>query len=232
MGGRVVQGDDNQTRKQTELAQSRVDVSLGKRLAPGAPEFASHDGVIVASGAFPAPLPDSTANAIPRFHAEAILINPSLAQGARAVIVIDEGMTAGPGAAELLALRGVDAHIVLAGLDVGSALPYTNRRRLMDRLLALPLHWHFQRTLLRVDPQGKATLHVRGAGEVKIGGTFDFVVQTAQRSADGDFIAALESSGRTKFAAAGDCVAPRNIYHAVRGGFDAADRLAAAMANG
>jgi NADPH-dependent 2,4-dienoyl-CoA reductase/sulfur reductase-like enzyme len=88
-------------------------------------------------------------------------------------------MTSGPGAAELLALRGVEAHIVLAGLDVGGALPYTNRRTLMDRLLALPLHWHFQSTLLRIDQKGKATLHVRGAGEVELEGTFDFVVQTA-----------------------------------------------------
>jgi hypothetical protein len=73
---------------------------------------------------------------------------------------------------------------------------------------------------------------VRGAGDVELEGTFDVVVQTAQRSADGDFIAALEASGRTQFVAEGDCVAPRNIYHAMREGFDAADRLAAALGNG
>jgi hypothetical protein len=52
-----------------------------------------------------------------------------------------------------------------------------------------------------------------------------------QRSADSDFIAALESAGHAKFAAAGDCLAPRNIYHAVREGFNAADRLAVSAAN-
>ena len=211
------------------LAHSQVEVLLGKRFGPGAAEFASYDGVIVATGAKPAPLPDSTAIAIPRFRAEEVLRNPSIAKGERALIVIDEGMTAGPGAAELLALRGVEVHVVLAGLDVGSALPYTNRRMLMDRLLALPLHWHFQSTLQRVDKSGKATLNVRGAGEVELDAAFDFVVQTVQRSADSDLIAALESAGSTKFAAAGDCVAPRNIYHAIREGFDAADRLAAAL---
>lgn len=215
---------------QAQLARSRVEILPGKRLAPDAPEFASFDGVIVATGAVPASLPDTTAIAIPRYPAETMLASPSQAKGTRALILIDEGMTSGPGAAELLALQGVDVHIVLAGLDVGSALPYTNRRTLMDRLLALPLHWHFQSTLQGVDAQGRATLQVRGAGAVVIEGQFDFVVQTAQRSADGEFIAALESSGRIRFAAAGDCVAPRNIYHAVREGFDAADRLAAMLA--
>ena len=211
------------------LAHSQVEVLLGKRFGPGAAEFASYDGVIVATGAKPAPLPDSTAIAIPRFRAEEVLSNPSIVNGKRALIVIDEGMTAGPGAAELLALRGVEVHVVLAGLDVGSALPYTNRRMLMDRLLALPLHWHFQSTLQRVDQSGKATLNVRGAGEVALDAAFAFVVQTVQRSADSDLIAALESAGGIKFAAAGDCVAPRNIYHAIREGFDAADRLAIAL---
>ena len=211
------------------LARSQVKVVLGKRVGPGAPEFASYDGVIVATGASPAPMPDSPAISIPRFRAEEILRNPSLAKGERALIVIDEGMTAGPGAAELLALRGVEVHVVIAGLDVGSALPYTNRRMLMDRLLALPLHWHFQSTLQRVDKSGKATLNVRGAGEVQVDAAFAFVVQTVQRSADSELIAALESAGGTKYAAAGDCVAPRNIYNAIREGFDAADRLAAAL---
>lgn len=211
------------------LAHSRVEVVLGKRLSPGASAFASYDGVIVATGASSAALPDNTAIAIPRFRAEEILRNPSLAKGGRALIVIDEGMTSGPGAAELLALRGVEVHVVLSGLDVGSDLPYTNRRMLMDRLLALPLHWHFQSTLQRIDKSGIATLNVRGAGAVNLEAPFDFVVQTVQRDANSDLISALEAADSTKFAAAGDCVAPRNIYHAIREGFDAADRLAAAL---
>ncbi len=214
---------------QEALAQSQVEVLLGKRLVPGAPEFSSYDGVIVATGAAPAPLPDSAATAIPRFRAEEILRNPSIAKGKRALVIIDDGMTSGPGAAELLAVRGVEVHVVLAGSDAGGALPITNRRMLMDRLLALPLRWHFHSTLLRVDKSGKATLNVRGAGEVKLDSAFDFVVQTVQRSANSDLIAALDSAGGTKFAAAGDCVAPRNIYNAIREGFDAADRLAAAL---
>ena len=214
---------------QEALAHSQVEVLLGKRLVPGAPEFLSYDGVIVATGASPAPLPDSGASAIPRFRAEEILSNPSIAKGKRALVIIDDGMTSGPGAAELLAVRGVEVHVVLAGSDAGGALPITNRRMLMDRLLALPLRWHFHSTLLRVDKSGKATLDVRGAGEVKLDSAFDFVVQTVQRSANSDLIVALESAGSTKFASAGDCVAPRNIYNAIREGFDAADRLAAAL---
>lgn len=211
------------------LAHSRVEVMLGKRLGIGAPEFASYDGVIVSTGAAPAPLPDSIAIAIPRYRAEEVLANPSIAQGKRALFIIEDGLTSGPGAAELLAARGVEVHVVLAGAELGNALPYTNRRMLMDRLLALPLHWHFHSTLLSVDKSGTAKLNVRGEGEVQLDVVFDFVVHTAQRSADSELIAALESAGSTKFAAAGDCVAPRNIFHAVREGFDAADRLADAL---
>jgi hypothetical protein len=58
---------------------------------------------------------------------------------------------------------------------------------------------------------------------------FDFVGHPVERSANSEFIAALEAAGNVKFVAAGDCVAPRNIFHAVREGFDAADRLAAAL---
>ena len=50
-----------------------VEIVLGKRLGPGAPEFASYDGVIVATGASPAALPDGTAIAVPRFRAEEVL---------------------------------------------------------------------------------------------------------------------------------------------------------------
>jgi 2,4-dienoyl-CoA reductase-like NADH-dependent reductase (Old Yellow Enzyme family)/NADPH-dependent 2,4-dienoyl-CoA reductase/sulfur reductase-like enzyme len=211
------------------LAKSHVDVLLGKRFEAGAPEFANYDGVIITTGASPASLSDSTAIAIPRFQAEAILQNPAMATGQRALLIVDDGLTSGPGAAELLAKRGVEVHVVLAGAELGGALPYTNRRTLMDRLLALPLHWHFHSTLLGVDKSGKATLTTRGAGEVALDGTFDFVVQTLQRSANSDLISVLETAGNIKFAAGGDCVAPRNIFHAVREGFDAADRLAAAL---
>ena len=74
-----------------------------------------------------------------------------------------------------------------------------------------------------------ATLSTRGAGEVSPDVMFDFVVQTVQRSANSELIAALESAGNSRFAAGGDCVAPRNIFYAVREGFDAADKLAAAL---
>ncbi len=214
------------------LARSRVQVLLGKRLDLDAPEFASYDGVIVATGASPAPLRDTTTIALPRFSAEALLRNPAMANGTRALLVIDEGLTAGPGAAEMLAARGVEVHIVLAGSELGSALPYTNRRMLMDRLLAMPqLHWHFHSTLQSVDKPGKATLNTRGTGDITLDARFDFVVQTVQRSANSELIATLESAGSTKFAAAGDCVSPRNIYYAIREGFDAADTLAAALSS-
>jgi hypothetical protein len=130
----------------------------------------------------------------------------------------------------LLAARGVEVHIVLAGSELGNALPYTNRRMLMDRLLAMPqLHWHFHSTLQSIDKPGKATLSTRGMGEITLDARFDFVVQTVQRSANSELIAALESAGTITFAAAGDCVSPRNIYYAIREGFDAADTVAAAL---
>jgi NADPH-dependent 2,4-dienoyl-CoA reductase/sulfur reductase-like enzyme len=165
----------------TAIARSRVAVKLNTRIAVGAAELAQYDGVIIATGASPAPLEASAKIAIPRHSAEALLQDPAMAKGQRALLVIDDGLTSGPGAAELLAKRGVEVHVVLAGAEAGGALPYTNRRTLMDRLLALPLHWHFHSTLLGVDKAGNATLATRGAGEVKLEGTFDFVVQTVQR---------------------------------------------------
>ena len=212
------------------LARSRVQVLLGQRYGAGAPAFAAYDGLIIATGASPAPLRETTAIAVPRFPAEEIVQNPALASGTRALLIIDEGLTAGPGAAELLAARGVEVHIVLAGSELGNALPYTNRRMLMDRLLAMPqLHWHFHSTLQGIDQSGKATLTTRGKGEITLDAPFDFVVQTVQRSANSELIDALESAGNIEFAAAGDCVSPRNIYYAIREGFDAADRVAAAL---
>ncbi len=207
------------------LARSRVEILLGKRYDPGAPAFAAYDGVIVATGAAPASLPDNTAIAIPRHRAEEVLFNPLIVKGKKALVIIEDGLTSGPGAVELLALNGVTVHVVLAGAELGGALPYTNRRMLMDRLLALPVHWHFHSTLLGVDKTGKATLNTRGVGEVTLDAPFDFVVQTVQRCASSELITALEAAG-TKFAAAGDCLAPRNIFYAVREGFDSADRLA------
>ena len=215
---------------QQALARSQVEVLINKRIVRGAPELSSYDGVIVATGAALGPLPENAAIAIPRFRAEDILIDPSIVKGKHALVVISDAMTSGPGVAELLAVRGVEVHVVLAGADAGGALPKTNRRMLMDRMLALPLRWHFHGVLLRVEKSGKATLKVRGEGEVKLGVTFDFVVHTMQRSADTDLIEDLESGGHIKFTSAGDCVAPRNIYTAIREGFDAAERLAAVLA--
>lgn len=214
---------------QEALAKSRVAVLLNKHIDADSPELSSHDGVIVAAGASPALLQKSGTIAIPRYTAEDVLQNPAIVKGKRALLVIDDGLTSGPGAAELLAKRGVEVHMVLAGAEAGGALPYTNRRTLMDRLLALPLQWHFHSTLAGVDAAGKATLAQRGTGEVTLDGAFDCVVQTVQRSANSQLIAMLEAAGKTPFAAGGDCVAPRNIFYAVREGFDAADRLAAAM---
>jgi 2,4-dienoyl-CoA reductase (NADPH2) len=211
------------------LAKSRVSVLLNQRVVPDAPELAGYDGVIIATGALPTPLRESNAIAIPRIAAEDVLQNPALTPGRRALLIIDDGLTSGPGAAELLAKRGVEVHVVLAGSELGGALPYTNRRTLMDRLLALPLHWHFHSTLAGIDPSGKATLTTRGTGKVVLEGAFDCVVHTAQRGANSEFIAALEAAGNMRFAAGGDCMAPRNLFHAVREGFDAADKLAALL---
>ena len=100
----------------------------------------------------------------------------------------------------------------------------------MDRLLAMKLHWQFHSSLLRVSKSGIAVIKTRGEGEVKLAVAFDFVVNTVQREANTDLIEDLESSGSIKFASAGDCVAPRNIYTAIREGFDAADKLASLLA--
>ena len=215
---------------QHALARSQVEVLTNKRLVPGAPEFSSYDGVIVATGASFGPLPDNAAIAVPRFRAEEILRDPSVTKGKRALVVIDDGMPAGPGAAELLVARGVEVHVVLAGAEAGQALPVTNRRMLMQRLYALPLRWHLHSTLVGVAKSGEAIIHTRGEGEVKLAVAFDFVVHGMLRSANTDLIDDLGSSGNTNFVAAGDCCAPRNLFAAIHEGFDAAGRLASLLA--
>jgi len=215
---------------QKTLAGSKVRILTGRQLDAGAPEFALCDGIIIATGAALGPLPAKPAVEVPRYRAEDILLNPSIAKGKRAIVVINDGMTSGAGAAELLVARGVDVHIVISGADAGGALPKTNRRMLMDRMLALKLRWHFHSSLVRVGKSGNAVIKVRGEGEVSLAGSFDFVVNTVQRVANTSLIEELESRDGVKFSSAGDCVAPRNIYTAIREGFDAADRLAVLLA--
>ena len=120
-------------------------------------------------------------------------------------------------------------HLVLPGGEAGGALPVTNRHMLMARLYALPLHWHLHSTLQRVEPDGSAHIDARGNGPTTLPGSFDCVVYGSAREANAELLGALEGARTLTYASAGDCVAPRSLFAAVREGYDAVDRLAAAL---
>lgn len=210
---------------QRGLAASRVEVRTGRRA--DAAEAAAYDGVIVATGSRYDPLPANAAIAVPRFRAEDVVRNPQLPKGKKALVYIEDGMPAGPGAAEMLLARGVEVHIVINAAEVGLALPLGNRQMLMARLLALPIRWHFHSTLTGVSKDGEALIQTRGEGERRVAGV-DFVVQAISGAAESALLEELIARGAT-VVAAGDCVAPRNIFSAMREGYDAADQLAAQL---
>lgn len=214
---------------QGSLAASRVEVRTGKRI--GESDAAAYDGVIVATGSRYDALPANAAIAVPRYRAEDVVRDPQLPlQGAaakRALVVIEDGMPAGPGAAEMLQARGIEVHIVINAADAGMALPLGNRQMLMARLLALPIRWHFHSTLSGVSKDGEALIKTRGEDERRVSGV-DFVVHAVSGAADTALLEALDAMGM-KVVAAGDCVSPRNIFAAMREGYDAADRIAARL---
>jgi 2,4-dienoyl-CoA reductase (NADPH2) len=220
---------------QRGLAASHVEVRTGQRLNADAVAAAGYDGVIVATGSRFDALPANAAIAVPRFRAEEVVRNPQLPNGMnagkkagkKALVYIEDGMPAGPGAAEMLLARGVEVHIVINAAEVGLALPLGNRQMLMARLLALPIRWHFHSTLSGVSKAGEAVIQTRGEGERKVAGV-DFVVHALSGTAETALLDDLIARGVT-VVAAGDCVAPRNIFSAMREGHDAADQLAAQL---
>ncbi len=221
---------------QRELKRSGAEVVLNKRLDANAPELSGYDGVIVTTGTVFRPLPDNAAIGVARIRAEEIVANPGLAKDQRAsakgtgasatrvIVHIEDGMPAGPGAAELLLTQGMEVHIVTGGAEVGASLPHANRQMLMARLLDLPFKWHFHSTLVSVSATGEAVISTRGQAETRVQG-IDLVVHAISGSANSELLESLDAAGNLPLAAAGDCVAPRNIFAAVREGFDAADHL-------
>jgi len=214
---------------QRELAAAGVHVVTRKRIPANAAALAQHDGVIVATGADFASPPADAAIAIPRWRAEDILLDPQARRGQRILVVDDDGLPGAAGAAEVLAAQGAEVHLVLPGSELSGALPVTNRHMLMARLYALPLHWHLHSVLRGVGSDGTATLEKRGEGEVRLPGKFDAVIHGPARTANSELIAALDAAGSVPFTSAGDCVAPRMLFFAIREGYDAADRLAGLM---
>ena len=213
---------------QRELTRSGAEVVLNKRLDANAPEISSYDGVIVATGAVFGALPDKPGIAVARVRAEAIVANPDSTKGKRAIVHIEDGMPAGPGAAEILLSQGVEVHIVTGGAELGASLPHANRQMLMARLLDLPFKWHFHSTLVSVSATGEAVVATRGQEPTHIAG-IDFVVHAISGSANTELLENLDAASNIKLTSAGDCVAPRNIFAAVREGFDAADQLVSAL---
>ena len=126
----------------------------------------------------------------------------------------------------MLAAQGAEVHLVLPGSEAGSALPVTNRHMLMARLYALPIRWHLLSTLKSVDDNGNACIETKGDGEQVVPGPFDCVVYGTARAANTDVLEALEAKLTGRIVCAGECVAPRSAYMAIREGYDAADRLA------
>ncbi len=239
LGGQVplaacVPGRDVMTRVtdflQREIKRSRVTVLTNKIVDDNTAEFTASDGVIIATGASFGFLPENYEVDVPGYIAEHVVTNPSCVRGQRIVIVIEDGWPAGPGAAELLAARGLEVHVVLAGAEAGMALPLSNRRTLMERLLLLPLHWHLYSTLLRVDQKGVAAIRVRGQGESILDGTFDGVVFAVPRRSNTDLLKGIAGNDNTKYVSAGDCVSPRGIFAAIREGYDAAHKMANLLA--
>lgn len=209
------------------IAASGIRVETGMRVEPGASASAGFHGVIVATGAAFVPTAKNAAIEIPCARAEDVLCNPRARRGQRVLVVVDDELPASGGAAEVLVNHDGEVHMVLAGAEVGSALPVTNRQNLMGRLYELPLRWHLYSTLKSVSPEGAAVIETKGMGEMRLAGAFNCVVYGTARAANVDLIEYFETQPSVRFASAGDCVAPRGVYSAVREGYDAADRLAA-----
>jgi 2,4-dienoyl-CoA reductase (NADPH2) len=215
---------------QRELAAAGVHVVTRRKIAPDVGRLVQHDGVIVATGAAFAPVPADGPIGLRRWRAEDILLDPQARRGQRVLVLDDDGLPGAAGAAEVLAAQGAEVHLVLAGSELGAALPVTNRHMLMARLYALPLRWHLHSVLKTLGEDGTATIEKRGEGMVRLEGKFDAVVYGPARAANSELIEALEAAGTIPFTTAGDCVAPRTLFSATREGYDAADRLAAILA--
>ena len=213
---------------QRDLNRSKVRIETGTRLE-GAAALAGFDAAIVATGAsFVAAAPNAGVS-VRAWRAQEVLCDPQVRRGERVLVVVDDELPGAAGAAEILARQGAEVHVVLPGSEAGSALPVTNRHMLMARLYSLPLHWHMLSTLKGVDAEGIASIETRGCGERALPGTFDAVIYGTQRASNTALIDLLEAQPGQRFVCAGDCIAPRSVYSAIREGYDAVERLAALL---
>ncbi len=209
---------------QRELIKADVEILTNRRIvSTTASDLTAYDGVIVATGSNFGALPSSASISVPRHLAGDVVRNPELPKGKRALVFIEDGMSAGPGAAELLLRQEMEVEVVINAAEVGLALPLSNRQMLMARMLALPINWHFHSVLMAVNAAGEAVIQTRGGGQKTVAG-IDFVVHAVPGNAETALLDALIKQDRL-VVAAGDCVAPRSIFSAMREGYDAAELM-------
>jgi NADPH-dependent 2,4-dienoyl-CoA reductase/sulfur reductase-like enzyme len=210
------------------LDRSRVRVLLNTEVrGPDGIGEEAFDAILLATGADLTSSGPDVPIEIPYLRADEVIADATALPGRTALVVVKEGGAAGPGAAEVLAANGVEAYVVTEREGVGWLLPPANRASLQERLIDDPMIHVFGFTrVLTVESTGAARTEALRPWVRPLEGSFDFVVFSRPGSPDLRLDETCRAAGFENVSSIGDLVAPRNIFYAVREGFDIAQSLA------
>ena len=194
-----------------QVAKLGVEIRLSTEVSPAEVERLAPDFVVVATGGRPAPLPLPAEGGPAAVDAAAVLTGAARLGRRVCVVAGFDGHRAPATLAEMLAQAGHEVTLISERALIGESLDPGTNHLLLKRLFESGVAMHTFTGLAGLSAAGVALYNSLTREERILEGVDSVVVM--ERAAEDSLYLALE--GTRPAVAAGDCIAPRRVLHAV-----------------